>query len=87
MLAATTDTAGLATPDAATYNTFTDKHFDFSNDLNWLLAVSFLPMILFQKRHHEVDHQLLLLRLGFGDHHRQRHKRVVGDAFRAILSQ
>ena len=40
-----------------------------------------------QKRHHEIDHQLFLLRLGLGDHHRQRDERVVRDALCAVLAE
>ena len=41
----------------------------------------------FQKRHNEIDHQLLFLRLGLGDHHRQCDERMVGDALRAVLAE
>ena len=42
---------------------------------------------LSQKRHHEINHHVLLGRLRFSDHHRQRNERVIGDALRAVLAQ
>ena len=41
----------------------------------------------FQKRHNEIDHQFLFLRLGLGDHHRQCDERMVGDALRAVFAE
>lgn len=40
-----------------------------------------------QKRHCNIDHQLLFLWLGLGDHHRQCDERMVGDALRAVLAE
>ena len=41
----------------------------------------------FQKRHNEIDHQFLFLRLGLGNHDCECDERMVGDALRAVLAE
>lgn len=51
------------------------------------LCVSAGDINSLQKRHYKIDHQLLLCRLGLCDHHRQRDKRMVGNALGAVLAE
>ena len=72
-------TAPVRTPVATEFNPG-ERHYDTTNLLPPSIRKKAKRLLSLQKRHHEIDHQLFLLRLGLGDHHRQRDKRVVGDA-------